>query len=193
MERSVKIKHVMLSNETKTNVCYFFRLKINPHAHHFCVEKQEKLSGSRLSVHLRFRINSVQILRSDGYFHIFLGSLYNGFFLFPFHVLSMRIVWSLIRLMSKLTNIKMARFWKLYFDPTRSSGSEGKGSAGKIFATMLLHSWFSLIWYATWPCSEKVEFWPLIPTTVSGVGMRERLGVCGQNNWYNAASSRDSL
>ena len=24
---------------------------------------------------------------------------------------------------------------------------------------MLLHLWFPLIWYATWPCSEKVEFW----------------------------------
>ena len=23
---------------------------------------------------------------------------------------------------------------------------------------MLLHSWFSFIWYATWPCSEKVHF-----------------------------------
>ena len=33
-------------------------------------------------------------------------------------------------------------------------------SRGKIFATMLLHSWFPLIWkYATWPCSEKNEFW----------------------------------
>ena len=30
---------------------------------------------------------------------------------------------------------------------------------------MWLHSWFSLIWYATLTCSEKVELWPtdLIP------------------------------
>ena len=35
----------------------------NSYAHHFCVEKQEKLSGSRLSDHLRFRIQySFQIL-----------------------------------------------------------------------------------------------------------------------------------
>ena len=34
------------------------------------------------------------------------------------------------------------------------------GSAGKIFATTLLHLWFPLIWYATRPCSEQVDFWP---------------------------------
>ena len=28
-------------------------------------------------------------------------------------------------------------------------------SAGKVFATLWLHSWFSLIWYAAWPFSEK--------------------------------------
>ena len=26
---------------------------------------------------------------------------------------------------------------------------------------MLLHLWFPLIWYATWQCSEKVDFWPI--------------------------------
>ena len=26
-----------------------------------------------------------------------------------------------------------------------------------------MHSWFSLIWHATCPCSENVEFWPLTP------------------------------
>ena len=35
----------------------------------------------------------------------------------------------------------------------------GLGLESKIFTTELLHLWFSfLIWYATWPCSEKVEF-----------------------------------
>ena len=33
-----------------------------------------------------------------------------------------------------------------------------RGAAGKIFATMLLHSRFPLIWYATWSCSAKVKF-----------------------------------
>ena len=31
----------------------------NSHAHNSCVEKQEKLSGTRLSDHLRFWINTV--------------------------------------------------------------------------------------------------------------------------------------
>ena len=44
---------------------------------------------------------------------------------------------------------------------TPSPGS--RVSACKIFATMLLHSWFSLIWYVTLPCSEKFEFWPTDP------------------------------
>ena len=39
----------------------------------------------------------------------------------------------------------------------------GGGSAGLIFATMLLHLWFPLFWYATGHCSEKFEFWPLNP------------------------------
>ena len=49
-------------------------------------------------------------------------------------------------------------FWKSWsFDPIARVGrGERGGSAGKIFATMLLHPWFSLIWYATRPCSEKV-------------------------------------
>ena len=48
---------------------------------------------------------------------------------------------------------------KLYwlFDPT--PGVEG-GSMGKIFATILLYVSFPLIWYATSPYSEKVEFRP---------------------------------
>ena len=55
----------------------------------------------------------------------------------------------------------------------------GKGvSASKLFVTMLLHSCFPLIWYATWPCSDKTEiliFWPLT------LGLwRRREGVCVQ-------------
>ena len=40
---------------------------------------------------------------------------------------------------------------------------EVEGSLGKMFATMLLYSWFTLIWYATWHCSKKVEFWHFDP------------------------------
>ena len=56
---------------------------------------------------------------------------------------------------------------------TPSLGFWGRGSASKIFAAMLLHSWFSLIWYAPWPYSEKVELWPIGP--IPRVG-----GVCGK-------------
>ena len=43
---------------------------------------------------------------------------------------------------------------KLNFDLlTPGSGDGGeRGSVGKIFATMLLHSCFPLMWYATWSC-----------------------------------------
>ena len=51
---------------------------------------------------------------------------------------------------------------KFNFDLLNPSlGSGGGGSAGKIFATILLRWWFPFIWYATLPCSEKVEFRPL--------------------------------
>ena len=49
-----------------------------------------------------------------------------------------------------------------------------RGSADKIFATMLLHVLFPLIWYATWPCSEKVEFWPFEPTPYVNPGGRRQ-------------------
>ena len=60
---------------------------------------------------------------------------------------------------------------KLKLDP-RVGGGEwvSGGSVGKIFANLLLHSWFHLIWYATWPCSEKVELWPFDSTPGFGVG-----------------------
>ena len=37
-------------------------------------------------------------------------------------------------------------------------------SAGKIIAPVLMNSWFRLIWYAKWPWSETVGFWPFDPT-----------------------------
>ena len=47
---------------------------------------------------------------------------------------------------------------KLNFDLlTPSPGSGWGGSAVKIFATILLQSWFLLIWYAAWTCSEKLN------------------------------------
>ena len=63
-------------------------------------------------------------------------------------------------------------FWKSGI-LTPTPGSEVRGSAGKFFVTMLLHTWFPLIWYATWHCSEKVEFWPF---DSSGQGVGEILG-----------------
>ena len=45
----------------------------------------------------------------------------------------------------------------------------GGGGCLQTFATMLLHSWFHLIWYAAWPCSEKVEFRPFEPGRVGGL------------------------
>ena len=49
---------------------------------------------------------------------------------------------------------------------------------------MLLHWWFRLIWYTTWPRFEKVEFWPSDPTPLSAEGVR----VCGQNVCYHVAA-----
>ena len=43
----------------------------NSNAHHSCVEKQGKLSGTRLSDHF-LSIQFTDALMSDGYFHIFL-------------------------------------------------------------------------------------------------------------------------
>ena len=46
--------------------------------------------------------------------------------------------------------------------------------------------WFPLIWYAKWPCSEKVEFWPIDP--IPRVGVRGWVEVCGQNICYHFAA-----
>ena len=60
-------------------------------------------------------------------------------------------------------------------------GGGERGSVGIFFffATMLLHPWFLLIWYATWPCSEKVQFDLLTPPPKSirgsGTGLRSKV------------------
>ena len=65
----------------------------------------------------------------------------------------------------------MFMFWKSCIltlrPPVLAGGGGGGGSAGKIFPIMLLHVWFLLIWYATWPYSEEVEFWALDPNHLS--------------------------
>ena len=69
-------------------------------------------------------------------------------------------------------------FWKKLnlnlLTPSLASGM----TAGKIFATMLLHLWLSLIWYITWPCSEKVDLWPS-DSNPQGRGWGSWVGVCG--------------
>ena len=84
-----------------------------------------------------------------------------------------------------ICNITM--FWKVNFDiltPPHGSGGGRRGSAGKIYATTFPHSWFYLIWYAIWPCSGKVEFWPFDPR-VRAWGWA---GLRGQNICYHVAA-----
>ena len=50
-------------------------------------------------------------------------------------------------------------FWKSWTWPfERTPRLGGSGVSGKILATMWLYFWFHLIWYATWLCSEKLNF-----------------------------------
>ena len=74
----------------------------------------------------------------------------------------------------------------LTFWPQHKSQGWGR-SAGKIFATTLLHSWFPLIWHATWPCSYKVSFRPFDPNQ-SGVW-----AVCRQHICYQCCCIHDSF
>ena len=87
----------------------------------------------------------------------------------------------------------MTMFWKswiLTYKPLiPSPGLRGKGgSAGKILDTMILHLWLPLIWYATWPCSEKVELWPFDPNP----RVREVVGLQAKN-LQPCCCIRDSL
>ena len=59
----------------------------------------------------------------------------------------------------------------------------GGGSAGKIFATILLHSWFSLIWYALWNVLKKLNFNLLIPSPKATQGVRHRHSI-ENHGWY---------
>ena len=43
--------------------------------------------------------------------------------------------------------------------PNPKAGAESV-CKGKIFASMFLYISFTLIWYVTWPCTEKADFWP---------------------------------
>ena len=75
-----------------------------------------------------------------------------------------------------LCSCNMIMFWKSWIlnFSTHLPDSGVWGSAGTIFATMLLHSKFLLIGYATWPCSEKkfnLTCWPL---RSSGRGLRAK-------------------
>ena len=69
----------------------------------------------------------------------------------------------------------MTMFWKSWILTFWGE----RGAAGKIFATMLLHLRFPLIWYATWSCSAKVTF--EFMTLGSGEG-------CGQNICYHVTA-----
>ena len=61
----------------------------------------------------------------------------------------------------------------------------GGGGGGSLRAKYLLPGWFPSIWYATWPCSEKVEIWPYDPNPrVRGA----IVGVYWQNNCYRVAA-----
>ena len=73
---------------------------------------------------------------------------------------------------------------KLNFDlltPSPGSGGGGRGLRTKYLLPCCFILWFSLNWYAIWPCSEKVEFWPISP-------LPRVEAVCGQSICYLAAA-----
>ena len=81
----------------------------------------------------------------------------------------------------------MTMFWKSWILTCwPHPQGRGWGSAGKIYGTMLLHSWFSLMWYATWPCSENVEFRPI--DSITRVRVSGGRGNCMQHIWYCVAA-----
>ena len=122
----------------------------------------------------------------------------------------------------------MIMFWKcliLTFRPQQ----QGRGCLrAKYLLPCYCIWWFPLIWYTTWPCSEKVKYWPIDPIPrirgyagkifaimllhlwfsldmqhdhvlekfnfdLSTPIAEPRVGVCGQNIFYHAAAFGDSL
>ena len=84
-------------------------------------------------------------------------------------------------------------FWKIKFWPNdpipRVEAWGGGGLRAKYLLPCCCNLWFPLIWYATWPCPERVGFWPL---TQSPYG-RRRSWVCGLTICYHVATFRDSI
>ena len=81
---------------------------------------------------------------------------------------------------------KKVEFWPI--DPIPRVGGGG-GVCGQSICLLpcCFISWFHLIWYATWPCSEKVEFWPNDIHRVGWGG--EGRGICWQNICYRVSAS----
>ena len=97
-------------------------------------------------------------------------------------------IWNNVRSLSRILWLRIYETMSHCLVP-RVGGGGGGGSVGKIYATiitMLLHSWLSLIWYATWPCSEKVEFRPIdpIPRWV-GVSVRKIFAIMLLQAWFS--------
>ena len=69
-------------------------------------------------------------------------------------------------------------------------GQEHGGLSAKYLLLCCCISWSNLIWYATWPCSEKVEFWPIDPIPRFFWGGR---GICRQNMLLPCCCNHDSL
>ena len=66
----------------------------------------------------------------------------------------------------------MTIFWKWNFDFFTQPRVRGLG----VCSTIL---WLLGIWYATWQCSEKVDFWPIDPILrVEGMQLKHLLPCC---------------
>ena len=73
---------------------------------------------------------------------------------------------------------------KKEFQPFERGGGTPRveGLRSKYLLPFLPHLWFHLIWYETWPCFTKVEFWPMTLPPRS-------VGACRQNICYQVAVS----
>ena len=79
----------------------------------------------------------------------------------------------------------MTIFWKSWiftFWPHPLGSWGERGLPEKYLLLCYCISWFPLIWYATWPCSEKLNFELLTPSP----GLK--WGVCGQNKCCHVAA-----